>query len=149
MPVIYSTASNDSAFPIYERIVSSTATRASTSPAVTKKTIFIKGRANVKNEKTFVTPRGVATTVTDEALVELKKNDIFMRMVKNGFMTIDEKSNKKPSATDANKFATKNMEAKDKSAQMTEKDFASLKLPGIKGSSADGIEVDEDEVDAA
>lgn len=147
MPVIYSTASNDNQFPIYENLVDKKQTRGNTSAATIRKMIMIRGKANVKNQKTFITPKGVATTVTKEALEALKKDAGFMNMVENGFMVIDEKADKKPDQKTADKMAKNNMEPKDKSAQMTKKDFAELKLEGLKVDklSSDAEEVDEDE----
>ncbi len=147
MPVIYSTASNDNAFPVYEGLVDKKQNRGNASAAVVRKIITIKGRANVKNQKTFITPKGVATTVSKEALECLKKDDVFMRMVKDGFMAIDEKADRKPDQKAADRFAKGNLKDKDKSAQKTEKDFADMKLDGMKAIKAesDGADVDEDE----
>ena len=144
MPVIYSTASNDNSFPVFENLVPKNQTRGNSSPATYKTVVVIKGKANVKNDKTFITPRGVATTVTKEALEHLKKDLGFQSMVKNGYMLIDDKADKKPDQKTADKVAKASMKGKDKSAQMGDKDFEALKLQGLKTPVAEENESDDD-----
>jgi hypothetical protein len=145
MPVIHSTASNDNSFPVYENLVTKSQTRGNTSPATIRTHVVIKGKANVKNDKTFITPRGVATVVSKEALEHLKKDPAFLHMVKNGFMVIDEKADVVPDQKAQDKFAKANMTAKDKSAQLTDKYFESMKLEGLKVPKVDDSEESDDE----
>jgi hypothetical protein len=48
--------------------------------------VVIAGGANLADKK-LVTPRGVATKVSDEDFEHLKKNEQFQAHVKNGFIT--------------------------------------------------------------
>lgn len=132
MPVIYSTASNDNIFPVYENLVSDKKERGNVTPANFKTQVVIRGKANVKNKDTFVTPKGVATVVTEAALACLKKDKSFMHMVANNYMFIDEKADKRPDQRAIDKVVKNELEEKDGSAQMTEQDFAKLKLEGVK-----------------
>jgi len=119
---IISTASNDNVFPIWIKETGVKGGR----PAVADRRILIKGKANVANPKTLITPRGVVTTVSDEELVELKKIKAFNAMVRDGFYVIE--AGKKPVVEEVVKDMTK----KDKSAQPTPADFKDKKGPKVK-----------------
>lgn len=74
--------------------------------------IHIKGGANVAEQKRVTTPYGVATEVTEEALVELEKNPVFRMHKDKGFITIRQRH------ADPDKVAT-DMARKDLSAPLT------------------------------
>lgn len=73
--------------------------------------VKIAGGANITS-KHMITPRGVATEVTDVELEALRAHDVFAAHLKNGFLHIDVKEVK------ADKVA-ENMNAEDKGAQAT------------------------------
>lgn len=73
--------------------------------------VRIEGGANITS-KHMITPRGVATEVTDVELEALRAHDVFAAHLKNGFLHIDVKEVK------ADKVA-ENMNAEDKGAQAT------------------------------
>lgn len=110
MPVILSTATDGVDFVIYEK------TPGGLNRAL--KTITIKGGSNRVDPTTLITPQGVSTNVSDADLEELKKLSLFQHFVDNGFMKIcyDGKTD------------TKDMQKKDKAAQLTEKDFKDKKI---------------------
>lgn len=78
--------------------------------------IRINGGHGKADRRTLITPIGVHTEVTDEELELLKTNPSFMRQVKAKFIAIREKK------ADAEAVAS-DMEAADKSAQLSEADF--------------------------
>ena len=51
--------------------------------------VTIKGGAGIANER-IVTPRGVATEVTEEQVEYLRQNEIFKLHEKNGFVMVSE-----------------------------------------------------------
>lgn len=51
--------------------------------------VVIKGGAGVANDR-IVTPRGVATTVTEEQVEYLRANPVFQLHEKNGFVMVSE-----------------------------------------------------------
>ena len=51
--------------------------------------VVIKGGAGIANER-IVTPRGVATEVTEEQVEYLRQNEIFKLHEKNGFVMVSE-----------------------------------------------------------
>ena len=51
--------------------------------------VLIKGGAGVANDR-IVTPRGVATTVTEEQVEYLRANPVFQLHEKNGFVMVSE-----------------------------------------------------------
>ncbi len=51
--------------------------------------VLIKGGAGVANDR-IVTPRGVATTVTEEQVEYLRANQVFQLHEKNGFVMVSE-----------------------------------------------------------
>lgn len=80
-----------------------------------EKVIRIAGKANVAN-RNIITPRGMATKVTDEQVAALKKNHVFQLHLENGFLTI-EKSKEDPEKVAAS------MQGRDKSAPDTTEDM--------------------------
>ena len=94
--------------------------------------IEIKGGANLIDPKTMVTPRGVATSVTDEELEILLKNPEFQAHKERGFIQIESKK------LAANKVAA-GMEGRDNSAQLDAAALEALgsKIPTIGGPSAE------------
>lgn len=80
-------------------------------------TVRINGGANLASRRTLDTPRGVATEITEEQLAALQSDSLsFSNHIQNGFLIVDYVK------SDANDVA-KNMESKDKSAQLTKKDL--------------------------
>lgn len=118
MPYVYSTATNDGTYCLYNK-----APAGANAPRVVKKSVTIKGghgRAVYNNGGNFGmvhTPYGVATAVSDEDLQFLLENKSFQRHVEAGFMTYD-----KAKTPDAEKKA-KSMTQKDGSHPLTAKDF--------------------------
>jgi hypothetical protein len=104
MPYITSTLSSGVNYAIY-------GTTAGGLPVV-KKEIIISGGTGVIN-KVFATPNGVVTEVTDEELELLEAHPLFRKHKEAGFIKVSKSS----------KLDTSNMEEKDKSAQLVEKDF--------------------------
>ena len=74
--------------------------------------VFVAGGANCPN-KYMLTPRGVATQVTDEQVAILRANALFKLHESNGYVSIDGRK------IDADKKA-KDMNHSDKSAPLTE-----------------------------
>lgn len=113
MPVVYSVASADQVYPHWED-----------HPRVGKydSAVVIKGGAAVQKAKGFITPRGVATTVSEDDLAFLLTQHAFNAGVDKGFFVVEEKA-KKASQERAEEVATQNMEEKDGGAQKTEADF--------------------------
>lgn len=88
---------------------------------VIKHVVSIKGGAGVARrggETGILTRQGVVTTIDDDELSMLKANPVFQMHMKNGFVQIIESDNK----VNVTK-AVKDMEAKDKSAPLTEDSF--------------------------
>lgn len=77
--------------------------------------VFIKGGAGVANDR-FVTPRGVATEITEKEAEYLQANTVFQLHQKNGFVMIDSES------TDPDKMAA-NMTGRDNSAPIVHQDL--------------------------
>lgn len=76
--------------------------------------VTVKGGAGVANDR-FVTPRGVATTVTEEQAEYLRRNPIFQLHEKNGFVMISS------TGGDADKAAA-DMTGRDHSAPIVPQD---------------------------
>lgn len=112
MPYIYSSLTNDNTFCSYDN-----------HPRINtpKAHVTIRGKANVQDKKTFETPRGVATQVTDDELALLKTIGEFNRMVKEGYLVIDEKAAHGHDADERGADMKK-----DKSAQDTAADYAAM-----------------------
>ena len=85
------------------------------------KVVVINGGANVRDKVTGQTPKWAVTEVTKEELEALKTNDVFMRKVERGFISIG----KEPADL-----------KKDKSAQKTSKDLKA-KVPAAKFSTGE------------
>ena len=83
-----------------------------------KTAIHIGGGANVMplDKKADAVPTFVETVVSDLALAELEKHDVFRRMVEKGFLTVADTLAK------SSKVA-KDLEKKDKAAPKTREDF--------------------------
>ena len=77
--------------------------------------IRIAGKANVANSN-IITPRGMASKVTDEQYAALKKNHVFQMHAENGFLTAEIHKE------DPEKVAA-NMQGRDKSAPDTTEDM--------------------------
>lgn len=110
MPYVISSLSRDNVFAVYEK--------KSGNVLVVKKSILIKGGANVTNKKTLLMPNGVATEVSKEDLEILKENTGFKKFLERGFMKIMESGSKFKAQDEAEK-----MTEKDSSAQITEEDY--------------------------
>jgi hypothetical protein len=112
---VYSTLSSDQLYTSY--------THGPNGLAIPNGEIFISGKANVM-DKHFITRLGVATKITAEQLVELKKNDLFNLHVKNGFIKYDK------AEADAEVVAA-DMQGRDQSAPLVEQDFAPEEVPAV------------------
>lgn len=106
---ITSTMSADVKYVIYKQ--------APTGFKVKDKAILVKGKANIADKKTLLTPHGTVTKVSSEELELLKNNPVFKSHVDGGYLVVSglSKSNAEGKA--------KNMKKKDKSAQLTDGDF--------------------------
>lgn len=82
-----------------------------------KKSILIKGGANVMDKTTMTTPNGVVTEISDEDWEALKEHTAFKRHVDAGFMEVMQEEKK------ARESSKKKSSKKDGSAQLTPKDF--------------------------
>lgn len=117
MPYIYSTATSSTCFCFYDE----------KSPSDIKrilKRVTVNGGAGVAS-KHLVTPKGVATTVSDEELALLESHPLFNKMVANKFLTVEGKE------VNIDKVV-KNMEEKDRSAPKTPKDYQDVNYKGAK-----------------
>lgn len=116
MYYVISTLSNDQNYCVY-------ADRQDVKVVV--KEILIKGGANVQNRRTLIASnQGVITPVTEADFADLEKNPVFKMHQEKGFITV-----RKTNESDARK-ASEKMDTKDKSAQLTPKDYEGRK--GIK-----------------
>src|SRR6059058_692352 len=55
---------------------------------VPTRSVLVKGGAGVANDR-VITPRGVATMVTEEDVALLQRNSVFKLHMDNGFVTIE------------------------------------------------------------
>ncbi len=117
MAYIYSTMTADQNYALYPKDIDY---KKIPKP---QRLFFVAGGANVIN-KNMVTPRGVATQISPEDLKILERIKAFQQHVEKGYLTIDN------ARTDADKVA-KNMTARDRSAQLEEKDFDADKAPKV------------------
>ena len=115
---IHSTASQDMTYRIY-------AEGRSQNQATPIKDIVIKGRANVVDPKTLVTPNGAVTEISDADLELLKKNKHFQRHVTHGFMKV---------ITNQSEFNKEGLNPRDGSAQLQDDEYATDKDPRVPGS---------------
>lgn len=111
MPYVYSSLSNDNTFCSYD-----------SHPRINtpKAHVTIKGKANVQDKKTFETPRGAATFVSDDELALLKTIGEFNRMVKEGYLVIDEKAAHGHDADEKGADMPKDKSAQDDAAKYKE-----------------------------
>lgn len=112
---IHSTASADMVYPIYAG--------GSGTPRKIKE-ITIKGRANVVNPATLITPTGAVTEVSDADIELLKKSAAFQRHVARGFMRVMNDS----------ELNTSDMAKRDNSAQLNDFDYSQGSDPRVPGS---------------
>jgi hypothetical protein len=82
--------------------------------------VLIKGGAGVANEN-ILTPRGVATMVTEKQVAVLRRNPVFILHEKNGFVAIDEVP--RPPSEDDVENAAAGLASRDGSAPLVEADF--------------------------
>lgn len=106
---IVSRASQDNEYVVWE-----TTTNGQKQP---KKSILIKGGANVMDKHTMTTPNGVVTEISDEDWEILREHTAFKRHMERGFMEVMKEEKK------ARKSSKEKSDKKDGSAQLTPKDF--------------------------
>lgn len=107
MPYVYSTSSNDTTFTKFE-------SGGNDMPKLVKR-VLIKGGTNVATKR-LVTPYGVRTEVSEEDMAFLNTRKNFLRMVKAGFLKVEErKLDPEVPAAD--------METRDDSAPRVPQDF--------------------------
>ena len=84
---IYCSASADQMFHDYEKFENQGKVAR---PAVVRKSVLIKGKANVMNPKTMtvLTPHGAMAEVDDDTLEFLEKNKHFVAMQQKGFIKV-------------------------------------------------------------
>lgn len=92
--------------------------------------VFVKGGAGVANDR-LITPRGVATEITDEQAEYLRANKVFQLHEQNGYVQISDKE------IDADKAAA-DMTGRDQSAPMVPQDFTEDGSKTVVG----GVEAD-------
>ena len=118
MPYVYSTLSNDHEYAIYPPDIDP---RQITHPV---RTIRISGGANVANKTSLLAPKGVVTHVSKEDLEVLENLKTFQRHQARGFIKVDVKKHDV-------RTVSKDMTPRDKSAQLTDKDFDEDKQPKL------------------
>lgn len=118
MPYVYSTATADICFNVFAPPPAKPDGR----PNEILKRIVIKGGANIITRRLLDTPRGTVTSVTDEELEILEKDETFKNMRDRGFLKVDGRK------VDIEK-AIKNLKEKDGSAPKTTQDFEEPELP--------------------
>lgn len=92
---IYSTLSNDQRYQLKDG-----------------RSVLVAGKANVAN-KQLITPKGMATAISEDEFNLLQENIVFKAHSNNGFVSASHDKQ------DAEAFASRNLEASDKSAQDT------------------------------
>lgn len=97
--------------------------------------ILIKGGAGVANER-LITPQGVHTEVTEEAMAELEKNPVFAMHKRNGFIIVQARR------ADADKVAT-DMNAKDKSKPLTPADYLDKQVDAVVSGGKGVVDMDD------
>ena len=122
MPYVYSTLSSDQTYCQYPKKADPKGI-----PQIIQK-VNINGKANVTNKKTFVTPKGVVTEITDEQLKILEGIPAFRDHREAGFIVVDTKK------TEPAEVAKKDMSPKDLSSQLVEDDFKPDKAPKVNTS---------------
>lgn len=121
MPYVYSTLTASQAYTVWTKGVEGSLPRGT-------KIVEIKGGNGVA-DKNFITPRGVATMVTDEQLKALNECPAYIRHKKAGFISEDTKEV-------APERKVVDMNAKDASAPKTPADFE--KAPKVNKKSRGG-----------
>lgn len=104
---VHSTASQNMVYPIYAE--------GKQNQAQVLKKITIRGRANVADSATLITPRGAVTEVSDEDLALLKRSAAFQRHVAHGFMKV---------LVGESELNTTDMKKRDGSAQIQDEEYA-------------------------
>lgn len=94
--------------------------------------VRVKGGAGVANDR-LVTPRGVATTLTEEEVAYLRNNEVFKLHEKNGFVQVSE-TNADPD------IAAADMTGRDNSAPLVPQD----RVAGDDVTTVVGGEAEED-----
>ena len=108
MPYVYSTLSCPQRYVKYSEAPAGSVPRE-------ERAVLIEGGANVAN-RNLITPRGVVTEVTDEELVLLRQNPLFVTHETNGYISVEERK------ADVDKVVT-GMEARSPDAPLTPEDF--------------------------
>ena len=108
---VHSTASQNMVYPIYSE--------GQQNQAQVLKKITIRGKANVADSATLMTPTGAVTEVSDEDLALLKKSPAFLRHVEKGFMKVISTS----------ELDTNDMTKRDGSAQLQDAEYADGTVP--------------------
>ena len=116
MPIIFSTLTSPNTYTLYKESESNVSQQLGS--------VTINGGANSVNRKNLQTPRGVATTVTDEQLELLMGNEVFRLHKVNGFITIDAAKD----ARDADEVAAQ-MTGRDESAPLVDSDYEEGQAP--------------------
>lgn len=112
---VFSTLANDQRYVNYE-------TNPEGIPLPTSD-IFIKGGAGVANDR-LITPYGVVTEIPEEHVAELRKNPVFIRHERDGYITI------RTRGADADKVAT-DMNARDPSRPLTPADYLDKQIDAV------------------
>ena len=128
MPYIYSTLSNDQDYALYPNKSDPKGI-----PQIVK-TVHVKGKANIIDKTTFVTPKGVVSEVTEEELKVLEKIQAFRDHKKAGFIKVD------ANEADPKKVAAADLEPKDRSAQLVAGDFEPDKAPIVNAEPDEGAQ---------
>lgn len=87
--------------------------------------VYVKGGAGVANDR-LITPRGVATEITEEQAEYLRANPLFQLHEKNGYVQIS------ADAVDADKAAA-DMTGRDQSAPIVPQDLPADQQPTGEG----------------
>lgn len=111
MPYITSTMSASVNYAIYGKTAGGL--------PIVEKEITIDGGANVMAKKLLATPNGVVTKVTDEELELLEQHPLFKIHKQNGFIRVSKTNPQEDVMT----VDTKDMQAKDASAQRVDSDY--------------------------
>lgn len=89
MNVVFSTLATSQGYPLYPKITKETPQ----GPIMPLEVVYIKGGAGIA-DKNLITPRGVATQVTDHQLEIMEQDEVFKLHVKNGFIKVEAKDRK-------------------------------------------------------
>lgn len=124
MPSIISTLTADN---VYSAYAPKNPNEKNARPNVVQKSVLIRGGANVAKQKTIndglITPKGIATFVSDDDLSFLESHKEFQRHVKNGFLKVVRSSAPKAETV------AKDLKPADTSAPYTDADYK----PGGRG----------------